>query len=99
MTNVWEVRSPDAASGTVSVSFPNHPEITAGYQTDYLYDPLGNLRKVTQGEQVRSFSYDSLSRLIRVRNPEQSCNSNLPPHTDPFTGGSCWATAYSYDSN
>src|SRR5262245_35139443 len=69
------------------------------YDTTYIYDPLGNLRYVQQGAQGRSFSYDSLSRLIRVRNPEQSCDSNLPPHTDPFTGGSCWATAYSYDSN
>ncbi len=99
LTNVWEVRSPDAASGTVPVSFPNHPEITAGYQTDYLYDTLGNLLKVTQGVQTRWFSYDSLSRLIRVANPEQVCNLNLPPHTDPYTGGSCWKMAYSYDAN
>jgi RHS repeat-associated protein len=99
LTNVWEVRSPDAASGTVSISFPNHPEITAGYQTDYLYDPLGNLRKVMQGAQTRWFAYDSLSRLIRVKNPEQNTNNSLPPHTDPVTGGSGWAMAYSYDAN
>jgi YD repeat-containing protein len=99
LTDIWEVRSPDAASGTVSVSFPNHPEITAGYQTNYFYDPLDNLRAVSQGAQGRWFSYDSLSRLIRVRNLEQNCNPNLPPHTDPFTGGYCWSTAYSYDAN
>src|SRR5262245_28620817 len=72
LTNVWEVRSPDAASGTVSISFPNHPEITAGYQTDYLYDALNNLRKVMQGAQTRWFAYDSLSHLIRAKNPEQA---------------------------
>ena len=99
LTKVWEVRSPDAASGTVSVSFPNHPEITAGYQTDYLYDALDNLRKVTQGAQTRWFAYDSLSRLIRVKNPEQNVNSSLPAHTDPVTGGSGWSMAYSYDAN
>ena len=99
LTNIWEVRSPDAASGTVSVSFPNHPEITAGYQTDYIYDSLGNLRKVIQGAQTRWFAYDSLSRLIRVKNPEQITNSSLPPHTDPVTGGSGWCMAYSYDAN
>jgi len=99
LTNVWEVRSPDAASGTVSVSFPNYPEITAGYQTDYLYDSLGNLRNVDQGGKGRWFSYDSLSRLIRVRNMEQDCNPYMPPHTDPFTGGACWSSAYSYDAN
>jgi hypothetical protein len=82
LTNVWEVRSPDAASGTVPVSFSNHPEVTAGYQTDYFYDPLDNLRAVSQGAQGRWFSYDSLSRLIRVRTLEQNCNPNLPPHTD-----------------
>jgi YD repeat-containing protein len=99
LANIWEVRSPDAASGTVSVSFPDHPEITAGYRTDYLYDSLDNLRKVIQGAQTRWFAYDSLSRLIRVKNPEQNTNSSLPPHTDPVTGGSGWAMAYSYDAN
>ena len=69
------------------------------YDTTYLYDPLGNLRRVTQGAQARWFAYDSLSRLIRVRNPEQNCNPNLPPHTDPYTGGNCWSTAYSYDAS
>jgi RHS repeat-associated protein len=34
-----------------------------------------------------------------VRNLEQNCNPNLPPHTDPYTGGYCWSTAYSYDAN
>jgi len=66
--------------------------------TSYLYDVLGNLRRVTQGAQSRWFAYDSLSRLIRARNPEQNCSLN-PPHTDPFTGASCWSTAYSYDAN
>jgi RHS repeat-associated protein len=69
------------------------------YETTYFYDPLGNLRSVYQGAQGRWFAYDSLSRLIRVRNPEQNCNPNLPPHTDPFTGAYCWSTAYSYDAN
>jgi RHS repeat-associated protein len=70
-----------------------------GHETFYLYDVLDNLRKVTQGAQTRWFAYDSLSRLIRVKNPEQSVNSSLPPHTDPVTGGSGWAMAYSYDAN
>ena len=104
LTNVWEVRSPDTASGasgTVSISFPNHPEITAGYQTDYLYDALDNLRKVTQGQQKRWFAYDSLSRLIRAKNPEQDVNAHPDmSYTDPVTNdGNGWSMAYSYDPN
>jgi RHS repeat-associated protein len=69
------------------------------YETTYLYDALDNLRKVTQGAQNRWFAYDSLSRLIRSKNPEQNTNGSLPPYTDPVTGGSGWAMAYSYDAN
>jgi RHS repeat-associated protein len=69
------------------------------FDTVYLYDALGNLHKVTQGAQIRWFAYDSLSRLIRVKNPEQTGNNSLPAYTDPVTGGSGWAMAYSYDPN
>jgi RHS repeat-associated protein len=69
------------------------------YETTYLYDALGNLRKVTQGAQTRWFAYDSLSRLLRVKNPEQNTNGSLPSYTDPVTGGSEWSMAYSYDPN
>jgi RHS repeat-associated protein len=40
------------------------------YVTYYSYDASGNLRLVTQGEQTRTFVYDSLSRLISATNPE-----------------------------
>jgi RHS repeat-associated protein len=52
------------------------PGVTGyGYETAYEYDPLGNLRKVTQGKedqtrQTRTFVYDSLSRLTSAANPE-----------------------------
>jgi len=45
-------------------------------ETDYTYDPLGNLKTVAQlgaaGEtaRTRSFNYDSLSRLLTSQNPE-----------------------------
>jgi len=74
-----------------SVSSPSQP-------TEYLYDVLDNLRKVTQGTQTRFFTYDSLSRLLRARNPEQAVNAALNL-TDPITGNSQWAMAYSYDNN
>jgi YD repeat-containing protein len=69
------------------------------YSTTYLYDSLDNLHKVTQGSQTRWFGYDSLSRLIRVKNPETDVNPALPPYTDPLTGGSGWSMAYTYDPN
>ncbi len=69
------------------------------YDTLYLYDALDNLRKVTQGAQTRWFAYDSLSRLIRAKNPEQNTNGSLPAYTDPLTGNSGWSMAYSYDAN
>lgn len=66
------------------------------YETNYSYDMLGNLRKIDQGGQLRFFMYDSLSRLVRAKNPEQSANANLTV-TDPVTGHSQWSLAYSYD--
>jgi len=70
------------------------------YETTYLYDALGNLRQVTQGAQYRWFAYDSLSRLIRAKNPEQDVNANPNiSYTDPVTGHSGWSMAYSYDAN
>ena len=73
------------------------------YQTSYTYDVLGNLRKVqqgatAQGPQYRYFMYDSLSRLIRAKNPEQQANSSLAL-VDPLTNQSAWTAGYTYDAN
>ena len=67
------------------------------YQTNYTYDVLSNLRKVEQGAQSRYFGYDSLSRLIRVRQVEQSVNSALT-WADPVTGYNGWTAGMSYDA-
>lgn len=40
------------------------------YTTSYAYDLLDNLTGVTQGSQPRSFTYDSLGRLVKATNPE-----------------------------
>ncbi len=70
------------------------------YQTNYLYDVLGNLRRVEQGAQYRYFMYDSLSRLLRAKNPEQDANASITPSlTDPLTNQSAWAMACAYDAN
>jgi RHS repeat-associated protein len=74
----------------------------AGCATAYQYDVLGNLRQVTQGTQQRYFMYDSLSRLIRVKNPEQgvfTVPSNVAALIDPLTNNSAWSMVYSYDAN
>ncbi|HKU73659.1 MAG TPA: RHS repeat-associated core domain-containing protein, partial [Pyrinomonadaceae bacterium] len=68
------------------------------YQTSYNYDVLDSLVQVTQGSQQRYFMYDSLKRLIRSRNPEQSTNAALNL-TDAITGNSAWSLGYQYDAN
>ncbi|HEV2863173.1 MAG TPA: hypothetical protein VGX48_19310 [Pyrinomonadaceae bacterium] len=69
------------------------PAPAAGFRTNYSYDALGNLRRVEQpwevnGQQTvqrRFFMYASLSRLIRVKNPEQgalTADASFPSLTD-----------------
>ncbi|HKV27310.1 MAG TPA: RHS repeat-associated core domain-containing protein [Candidatus Acidoferrales bacterium] len=42
-----------------------------GFQTNYGYDPLGNLLSVSEdGSRQRTFTYDGLSRLLTAANPE-----------------------------
>jgi RHS repeat-associated protein len=94
----WEIRSSDPSSGTEAVTFPGRPEVVAGYRTAYDYDVQNNLVKVSQGAQQRFFMYDALSRLVRVRVPEQAANSALT-FTDPVTLNPNWSTLYGYDNN
>jgi len=66
------------------------PTDTPTQATVYDYDALSNLKTVTQGSQVRAFSYSSLSRLISATNVESGTisyeydeNGNLKTKTDP----------------
>ena len=68
------------------------------YSTNYSYDVMGNLSTVTQGTQHRYFMYDSLSKLVRVKNPEQDANASLAL-SDPVSGNGQWSIGYSYDAN
>src|SRR6266542_3379886 len=68
------------------------------YLTDYSYDTLGNLTVVNQVGQYRYFFYDSLGRLKRAKNPEQSANSSLNL-TNPPAYNNDWSLAYSYYAN
>ncbi len=87
LTDVWEVKASD--SDTESISFPNTPSVTHAYKTSYSYDTLNNLTTVNQGQQTRTFSYNSLSRLLSANNPESGLISyvydvsgNLTKKTD-----------------
>ncbi len=72
------------------------------FSTTYGYDARGNLKTVTQGTQPqRTFSYDSLSRLLSANNPESGpitygydANSNLKTKLDARG----ITTTYNYDA-
>ena len=77
-------------SGLGTVGAPNQ-------ETTYMYDPLDNLVKITQGSQQRYFKYDSLSRLIREKSAEQTANSSYNL-SDSVTGNSSWSRKLEYNS-
>lgn len=81
------------------------------YETTYTYNALDNLIQTTQTgvplggsgsiTQTRTFSYDSLKRLVLVTNPESGTmrytydpNGNLLTKTDARK----WVTRYTYDA-
>ena len=87
-----EVLEPDG-----STNIGNAPTL----ETDYQYDALNDLVRVDQwggpsgstGDRVRTFQYDSLSRLTNACNPEAiapgaTCGSSGP-----------WSAVYGYDAN
>jgi YD repeat-containing protein len=72
------------------------------YETDYAYDPLSNLQSVTQrggtssgSWRVRTFTYDSFSRLLCAANPEVQ-TVTCPTGSTTFPNG---AITYTYDLN
>lgn len=78
------------------IGSPNQP-------TSYSYNTKGELIKITQGKadqsgqlfQKRYFLYDSLGRLIRARQPEQTPNSALATSGNPENNS--WTAAFTYD--
>jgi len=57
--------------------------------TNYSYNYLDGLTQVNQGNQLRSFKYDSLGRLLYEKIPEQTATSNDGT-------GTFWTTKYTY---
>jgi RHS repeat-associated protein len=93
--NSWQ-RTTNALGQLISVVEPGNR------LTSYSNDALGNLWTVTQnglsGEtaRTRSFTYDSLSRLLCEFNPE---NSQNPCPSSATTAMPSLAVTYSYDAN
>ncbi|MEW6131237.1 MAG: RHS repeat-associated core domain-containing protein, partial [Acidobacteriota bacterium] len=58
-------------------------------ETSYSYDLLDNLKEVNQGSQYRKFKYDSLSRMLYEKIPEQTASINDGT-------GTYWTTKYAY---
>lgn len=95
----------DALGRLTQVLEPNGSSQTPSLETDYKYDALNNLTSVTQwggvsgssSARTRSFSYDSLSRLIQSSNPETGvvCYGTLSSGTVP-NGSNC---TEGYDGN
>lgn len=99
LTDVWEVTAADASTVTLSFGGVSYN----AYRTSYRYDAVGNLRKVEQGAQVRFYAYDSLSRLVRARHPEQGAmatDADFPALTDSSSGtaNGQWSLGYNYDA-
>lgn len=106
--NQWQ-RTYDSFDRLTQVLEPNGSSQSPSMQTVYGYDALNDLTSVTQwggasgssGARSRSFSYDSLSRLLSSTNPETGTvnygydpNSNLTLKTDARGVG----ISYSYDA-
>lgn len=88
------VDEPDGSGNLGTVASPNQA-------TSYSHDTLGNLTQIVQGGQTRTFTYNSLSRLLSATNPESGTftysydpNGNLLTKTDARS----ISTTYTYDA-
>ena len=85
--------------GRLTTVFEPNASNSPSIETDYQYDPLGNLLSVKQlgvsGEIAHSryFNYDSLSRLISACNPESIVTGSTCTASGP------WSETYTYDSD
>jgi YD repeat-containing protein len=77
-----------------------------GLQTGYIYDALDNLLTVNQvgngstdTPRTRTFSYDSLSRLIQAYNPETGWTCYGTTYGNAAPNGSNCAEGYDADNN
>jgi YD repeat-containing protein len=101
--NHWQ-RTSNVLGQLMDVVEPNGITQAPTMEADYGYDALSNLLNVTQwggpkgstGARVRTFNYDSLSRLLCSSNPENSSASCPTVATGAYVAGT---NGYSYDAN
>jgi RHS repeat-associated protein len=100
----WQQIS-DALGRLAAVMEPDSSN-TPTIETDYWYNPLGDLTHIDQwggssgssGDRVRAFAYDSLSRLVASNNPENS-SAQFPAALICASASGTWAMCYGYDPN
>ncbi len=68
---------------------------TNGLLTTYSYNTLGNLTGIVQGDQTRSFKYDSLSRLTAQKLAEAQATLN---DAGTYVGSGTWSEVFTYDT-
>lgn len=93
----------DAFGRVVEIIEPN-PDgngavATGGLQTTYSYNVLDKLTGVTQGNQTRSFNYDSLGRLTQQKLAEQSATlTSAGLYVGVGGAGAQWSDVFTYDT-
>jgi len=68
--------------------------VSAGMQTTYSYNTLGNLTQIVQGQQTRTFKYDSLGRLLAQKLAERNATLN---DAGAYVGSGTWSDVFTYD--
>ncbi|MBK7802119.1 MAG: RHS repeat-associated core domain-containing protein [Chloracidobacterium sp.] len=84
------VDEPDLSNQLGNLDNPSQP-------TFYKYNGIGKMTHVQQGIQNRYFLYDSLGRLLRIRQPEQGTNASLTTSGNP--DNNVWSAGFTYDDN
>lgn len=87
----------DASGRLVEVVEPvfwGNGSVSAGMQTTYTYNTLGNLTEIVQGSQTRSFKYDSLGRLTAQKLAEMKPTLN---EAGTYVGAGTWSDVFTYD--
>lgn len=99
--NQWQ-RTSDGLGRLTKVLEPNGLSQAPNMETDYAYDAVGDLLSLTQNgvagntARFRSFTYDTLSRLVCASNPE---NSSAPCPTGATGAYVAGTVGYNYDLN